>query len=780
MEQMGERQYYYFYGSTSDSGPNANHSNGDRKRDRVNGSNGTSGPSVSSPSQASNGTATENDSLVGECLISTDNDEEETPKNSQADFQQLLVSRGNSNGQLHPLAPLPEEGKPWRIMFCPPSPRWHDCCSSQFRRFRQKHSVSHIILIFAGVSLALTLAFAVAAHLLLHSTPSSSLSTTNSSKSSLLLPNNPIVTAMQSVKKFQIPWPRIDRAAYNDPIGNFMDPTLFHSSLRCDDKCRSKSKDGSAEFIFPFPTGAFWTNLVLPPTADRGLSYPIAVYPYAYKWSDSLLQASYPAQHRKEEPKAIHDYFFPDLSFGIQEDTVSRYVVAFDPLSVTLRYSAEGRDSFWETYLVQGSPYITIKYNKASPVLTAFSTFTNIICPREDLDSTLNDGKRRRHLKFGVCSTKGDTSEQGNDQITTLLGVQFTVETQEGVRWIVFASELATLDLDMKTRTKIYVSAEDGKAPYTGVLRLAIIPPVSQPGCSTLQHSGSDSTIVQTESALDQILDSTGVRRLIYHAGVYPISGAVSWSFRTLTTDTSDTSDSPASAAKRARIATVTFKFEARSFTPTSSGPKNLLMLALPHHAQVLPLSTQLGTELFDLRYQCIKGRMRPVLGSVWSYDVALHSLDFDSALSSTVVPPLLSPGVKSKILDSLVEDIKLALPTPTENVYGFGKQVARLAQLAHIARHMANSDDDNIAMDVLQKATVLLTSSMQEFLEGKVSDSLVYDSNLGGMVTKDGLLNANADFGNGRYNDHHFHYGKLLRWCIAASFVVSNCLVCL
>jgi Glycosyl hydrolase family 81 N-terminal domain/Glycosyl hydrolase family 81 C-terminal domain len=760
MIQMGERQYYYFYGSTSDSGPN--HSNGDnnrdRKQERINGNNGTTtgGPSVSSPSQASNGTATENDSLVGECLISTDNDEEETPKNSQADFQQLLVSRGNSNGQLHPLNPLPEERKSRGIMFCPPSPRWHDCCSSQFRRLRQKHSVSHIILIFAGVSLALTLAFAVAAHLLLHSTPSSSLSTTNSSKSSLLLPNNPIVTAMQSVKKFQIPWPKIDRATYNDPIGNFMDPTLFHSSLRCDDKCRSKSKDGPAEFIFPFPTGAFWTNLVLPPTADRGLSYPIAVYPYAYKWSDSLLQASYPAQHRKEEPKAIHDYFFPDLSFGIQEDTISRNIVAFDPLSVTLRYDADGRDSFWETYLVQGSPYITLKYNKASPVLTAFSTFTNIICPREDLDSTVNDGKRRRkrrrHLKFGVCSTKDDTAQQGNDQITTLLGVQFTVETQEGVRWILFASELATLDLDMKTRTKIYVSAEDGKAPYTGILRLAIIPPVSQPGSSTRQHSGSDSTVVQTESALDQILDSTGVRRLIYHAGVYPISGAVSWSFRTLTTDTGDDWDSSASAAKRARIGTVTFKFEVRSFTPTSSDPKNLLMLALPHHAQALPLSTQLGGELFDLKYQCIKGRMRPVLGSIWSYDVALQSLDFDGDLSSTVDSPLFSPGVQSKILDSLVEDIKLALPTPTENVYGFGKQVARLAQLAHIARRMVNSDDDTVATDVLQKATELLTSSMQEFLEGKVSDSLVYDSNLGGMVTKDGLLDPNADFGNGRY----------------------------
>jgi endo-1,3(4)-beta-glucanase len=41
-----------------------------------------------------------------------------------------------------------------------------------------------------------------------------------------------------------------------------------------------------------------------------------------------------------------------------------------------------------------------------------------------------------------------------------------------------------------------------------------------------------------------------------------------------------------------------------------------------------------------------------------------------------------------------------------------------------------------------------------------------VYDSNLGGLVTIDGLLNPQADFGNGRYNDHHFHYGYILYAC--------------
>lgn len=41
--------------------------------------------------------------------------------------------------------------------------------------------------------------------------------------------------------------------------------------------------------------------------------------------------------------------------------------------------------------------------------------------------------------------------------------------------------------------------------------------------------------------------------------------------------------------------------------------------------------------------------------------------------------------------------------------------------------------------------------------------DLLVYDKTWGGVVTKDGLNDRNADFGNAWYNDHTYHYGYLL-----------------
>ncbi len=45
-------------------------------------------------------------------------------------------------------------------------------------------------------------------------------------------------------------------------------------------------------------------------------------------------------------------------------------------------------------------------------------------------------------------------------------------------------------------------------------------------------------------------------------------------------------------------------------------------------------------------------------------------------------------------------------------------------------------------------------------WLENKNSDPLKYDKTWGGLCSNAGLHNGGADFGNGLYNDHHFHYG--------------------
>ena len=194
-----------------------------------------------------------------------------------------------------------------------------------------------------------------------------------------------------------VPYPHIDRADFGDPVEGFISMDLFHPTLLSETKPRS--------FIFPFPTGAFWTNLVMKSSEEK-VSYPIVVYPYAYKWAESSLLLSYPFAHRSIKERLIQHQFAPDLTISMAETAQNRYVTKFDPLSVTLRFVSSPK-SKWETTLVQGSPYTTIKGLNATPTFTPLSTFKSVQCPGDDtekfsdiIDNDLDGGRRL----FGVCS----------------------------------------------------------------------------------------------------------------------------------------------------------------------------------------------------------------------------------------------------------------------------------------------------------------------------------------------------------------------------------------
>lgn len=186
-------------------------------------------------------------------------------------------------------------------------------------------------------------------------------------------------------------------------------------------------------------------------------------------------------------------------------------------------------------------------------------------------------------------------------------------------------------------------------------------------------------------------------------------------------------------------------------------------MLALPHHIKVLPESDILDNENFDLNYKCIKGTMIPVIGSVWTLDEPLYDIDFDE-------PIQVDDNIKDFVLKQVEDDMNQVLPSFSENVYGYGKQVARLAQLAHIADQLEgkNTKDKDITnaaqgSSVLSKVSMQLSKYLEAYLSSNVSDNLLFDKNMGGICSKNGLLDKGEDFGNGRYNDHHFHYGYFL-----------------
>jgi hypothetical protein len=285
----------------------------------------------------------EQESLIGEELVATDH-EEDTPPSSEHDLQHLLITNGNSS-------------KPWFFR----APTQHRSGSPGLYR------TMVIILLAAAFSTFLV----------------------------FLIPHtSEPLPAAQSV---YIPFQQVDRADFGDPVEGFIEMDLFHPTLLSDSEPRS--------FIFPFPTGAFWTNLIVP-SPDPKASYPVVVYPYAYKWSDSTLQLSYPSGLRLETKLSIRDSFAPELTMSTAETVSNRFVTKFDPLSVTLRFVATD-ESKWETSLVQGSPYATMKYLNATPIFTALSIFKSVQCPGDedenfsDLLEDEEDGGRRL---FGVCS----------------------------------------------------------------------------------------------------------------------------------------------------------------------------------------------------------------------------------------------------------------------------------------------------------------------------------------------------------------------------------------
>ena len=237
----------------------------------------------------------------------------------------------------------------------------------------------------------------------------------------MALTPKPIVSSMEGAVR--VAFPMADRARYGDSASKFIRADLFHPNLlfRSEREPTVSSDANFDPFLkVPFPTGAFWMNLVMAPAAD-GFSFPIVAYPYAFTWSETILQVSYPYLRRRVDDYSIRDVVQPDISFGVVGHTLNRQVIAFDPLSVTLRFStgpdsSAGSNGFWETYLIHGSPYITTKHVNTKPVLKALSTFIKVSC-LFDADSNHGD-EVAGDANHDLCHQSDVSIDQSVDEST--------------------------------------------------------------------------------------------------------------------------------------------------------------------------------------------------------------------------------------------------------------------------------------------------------------------------------------------------------------------------
>ncbi len=168
-----------------------------------------------------------------------------------------------------------------------------------------------------------------------------------------------------------------------------------------------------------------------------------------------------------------------------------------------------------------------------------------------------------------------------------------------------------------------------------------------------------------------------------------------------------------------------------------AQGDGDLLMMTLPHHRDMMPAPSQPAVKLGTL-----KGLMVGTTGD-WTLTLPLADIAWDAPA-----------GIDPQHLEA----IEAALPADADwkpdswDPYFFGKDVARLGRVALIADEVGDAAS-------AAKARETIKATLTPWLDGS-GGKLAYDSTWGGVCSTSGMADAGADFGNGWYNDHHFHWG--------------------
>lgn len=228
-------------------------------------------------------------------------------------------------------------------------------------------------------------------------------------------------------------------------------------------------------------------------------------------------------------------------------------------------------------------------------------------------------------------------------------------------------------------------------------------------------------------------LNAPGHRALLdAHYGVYPTSVATDYDFSGNTG---------------------TLRF---TWTVQGGAGSNLLMLTWPHH-RIKMMSPNFPATI-SLSYLTTKGNMYPALGNVWNLQYNLSTITRNAPRNpDSSCTANLAAGLEYEIAH---------LPVVAEpaDFYFFGGAVASVSRLALIAEHIGRTD--------LIPPVVTYLKAMFNFMFQPTSQAIpAYETAWGGIIRSTGFNNIYIDFGNGFYNDHHFHYGYFL----AAGAVIAR-----
>ncbi|KAF7294669.1 Glycoside hydrolase family 81 protein [Mycena indigotica] len=404
----------------------------------------------------------------------------------------------------------------------------------------------------------------------------------------------------------------------------------------------------------PFPTTGWWVGYAAAPSQDSVVAGP---FPYMSRSLDTGLQFGISSARNFDGTSIIQTTQMDwEASYLENPNThTSHKASAWDTQSVTIKYFASSGAGF-TTYLVPGSPYITLNYNAATIILT--SRNGNVLSV---------NGKN-------VTATP-----------TSFSGTKFTVINGAGTYVIYSLSGSITF-----SATSVSLTAT---ATHNGVIRLAR---------------------VTAEATSQSILDQ--------YSTTYPTGVALDYSFS-------------------ANNATLSFTW---NVVGTAS---QLLHLTWPHHRKRLISPTAIVS---GLSYLTTKGYMKPTLGNVWKLNYALPTINW-------LAPRAPQASCTSQIIQALEYEVQHLTVAVPGDFYFWGKAFQGMARLALIADHVGRPDLINPVISVMKQ-------SFAYWLNGRQSSTYAaYETAWGGVVDGPGASDPSIDYGNGYYNDHHFHYGYML-----------------
>ncbi|PVV04751.1 hypothetical protein BB560_000733 [Smittium megazygosporum] len=178
------------------------------------------------------------------------------------------------------------------------------------------------------------------------------------------------------------------------------------------------------------------------------------------------------------------------------------------------------------------------------------------------------------------------------------------------------------------------------------------------------------------------------------------------------------------------------------------SNKSDVLMLGLPHHKQLL--GNPSGVSGIS-KFTSLKGDLLPVAGNPWV--LTYNNLNTIQFRYSKQIPD----ANKSEIQNALNSEFKPENPVSQDtSVYFRGKALSRMARFALIADELGSYAKRDVIIANLK-------SNIEYWLSSRISNPLRYDQTWGGICSQQSISDPGADFGNGRYNDHYFHYGYFI-----------------